>query len=75
MSSKILSDLCRYRYLLGVAFTLFALDQITKAWIYKNLRIESFDQVEVIKSFFYIVHVGNKGAAWGMFSGYGGLLS
>jgi len=75
MSSKILSDLRRYRYLLSLAFTLFALDQITKAWIYKNLRIESFDQVEVIKSFFYIVHVGNKGAAWGMFSGYGGLLS
>ena len=75
MTSKILSDLRRYRYLLSVAFTLFALDQITKVWIYKNLRIESFDQVEVIKSFFYIIHVGNKGAAWGMFSGYGGFLS
>ena len=75
MSSKILSDLRRYRYLLSVAFTLFALDQITKVWIYKNLRIESSDQVEVIKSFFYIIHVGNKGAAWGIFSGYGGLLS
>jgi len=58
-----------------VAFTLFILDQITKVWVYKNLRIESFDQVEVIKSFFYIIHVGNEGAAWGMLSGYGELLS
>ena len=75
MPSKTQSDFRRYRYLLSVAFILFALDQITKVWILKNLRIESFDQVEVIKNFFYIIHVGNEGAAWGMFSGYGGLLS
>ena len=75
MSSKTQSDLRRYRYLLSMAFILFALDQITKVWICKNLRIETNDQVEMIKGFFYIIHVGNEGAAWGMFSGYGGLLS
>lgn len=31
--------------------------------------------IEVIKNFFYIVHIGNEGAAWGMFAGHGTLLA
>ena len=31
--------------------------------------------IEVIKGFFYIVHIGNEGAAWGMFSGHGEILA
>lgn len=30
--------------------------------------------MEVIEDFFYIVHIGNRGAAWGIFEGYGHLL-
>lgn len=30
--------------------------------------------IEVVRNFFYIVHIGNKGAAWGMFSGHGEIL-
>lgn len=75
MLTKTKSGLLRYQYLIGVASILFALDQITKILIFKNLRIDSYDRVEVIEDFFYIIHVGNEGAAWGMFSGYGGFLS
>ena len=34
--------------------------------------------MEIIAGFFYIAHVGNRGAAWGLFPGYGlwlGLLA
>lgn len=60
---------------------MFLLDQLTKFWIFNNLAFNSYfyphdqDVIEVIKGFFYIVHIGNKGAAWGMFSGHGELLA
>ena len=31
--------------------------------------------IEVIRNFFYIVHIGNEGAAWGMFAGHGEVLA
>jgi signal peptidase II len=33
------------------------------------------DQIEIIENFFWIVHVHNKGAAWGILQGFGWLLS
>lgn len=68
----------RYRLLLVSAFAVFAVDQITKTWIFKNLALDSYyppEAITVIDGFFYIVHIGNEGAAWGMFSGHGGLLA
>lgn len=68
----------RYRLLLVLAIVVFALDQITKTWIFMNLELDSYfppEAITVIDGFFYIVHVGNEGAAWGMLSGYGGLLA
>lgn len=69
-----------YKPLFIVAGIVFVLDQLTKAWIFNNpdLPLDSYfypDSIEVIKGFFYIVHIGNEGAAWGMFSGYGGVLA
>ncbi|MDP4609772.1 MAG: signal peptidase II [Opitutales bacterium] len=69
-----------YKLLFVVAIIVFALDQLTKTWIFNNpdLPLDSYfypDSIEVIKGFFYIVHIGNEGAAWGMFSGYGGFLA
>lgn len=67
--------LAAYRRLLGIASAVFVLDQATKLWI--NARVP-FDplhshgvgqDIEVIRDFFYIIHVGNTGAAWSMFSG------
>lgn len=65
----------RYRCLFIMALVIFVLDQLTKTWIFNHLRLDSYDAIEVIEGFFYIIHVGNEGAAWGMFSGYGGLLA
>jgi len=67
-----------YRLLLLTAAIVFALDQVTKAWIFKNLPLDSYfypDSIKVIEDFFYIVHIGNEGAAWGMLSGYSGWLA
>ena len=67
-----------YRRLFVTAIVVFVLDQVTKAWIFNTLPIDSYfppDSIEVIADFFYIVHIGNEGAAWGMFSGYGGVLA
>lgn len=68
----------RYQLLLITAAVIFILDQVSKAWIFKNLPLDSYfypDSIEVIEGFFYIVHIGNEGAAWGMLSGYSGWLA
>ena len=78
MQSTITSKITPYRLLFVATFLVFVLDQITKAWIYCNLDLDSYyppDSIAVIDDFFYIVHIGNEGAAWGMLSGYGGLLA
>lgn len=69
-----------YKRLFITAAIVFVLDQLTKLWIFNHpeLPLDSYfypDSIEVIKDFFYIVHIGNEGAAWGMFSGYGGVLA
>lgn len=67
-----------YQLLYVSALIVFLLDQITKTWIFNNLPLDSYfppDSIEVIEGFFYIVHIGNEGAAWGLLSGYGGLLA
>jgi len=69
-----------YKRLFIVAAIVFVFDQITKAWIFNHpdLPFGSYfypDSIEVIKGFFYIVHIGNEGAAWGMLAGYGGFLA
>lgn len=58
----------------------FALDQLTKRIVelHPQLPLPSHPDwnggIEVIPGFFYLVHVGNPGAAWGMFSGFGFVL-
>lgn len=78
MTMPTAKNFLRYRLLLILATVVFALDQITKTWIFMNLELDSYfppEAITVIDSFFYIVHVGNEGAAWGILSGYGGLLA
>ena len=67
-----------YKRLLVIAIIIFALDQASKLWITTLLPLGSYWQpnsIEIIDSFLYIVHIGNKGAAWGMFSGHGNWLA
>lgn len=78
MTMPTAKNFLRYRLLLILATVVFALDQITKTWIFMNLELDSYfppEAITVIDGFFYIVHVGNEGAAWGILSGYGGLLA
>lgn len=77
-SGGFVSRLGRYQLLFITAALVFLLDQISKTWIFNNLPLDSYlypDSIQVIDGFFYIVHIGNEGAAWGMLSGYSGLLA
>ena len=70
-----------YTRLFAVAALVLLLDQLTKLWITRNIAFNSYfypqdtDVIEIINGFFYIVHIGNKGAAWGIFSGHGEFLA
>lgn len=62
-----------YKRLHSLALLIVVLDQITKILIERSLPFGSFyppNCIEVIPGFFNLVHVGNTGAAWSLFSGY-----
>ena len=68
-----------YRVLLTLTLVILALDQLTKAWIAARLPFPTYGDpggaIPVVKGFFYLVHVGNTGAAWSMFSGQSVMLA
>lgn len=67
-----------YKVLFFVAIVVFVLDQLTKAWIFNTMPLGTYwgdGTIEVIENFFYIVHIGNEGAAWGIFHGQGTFLA
>ena len=55
-----------------IAFALLVLDQLTKLAVEKNMVFG--ESIPVIKGCFSLTYVTNKGAAWGMFHGYGMIL-
>lgn len=68
----VLPRIWSYRHLWIVGLLVFVADQITKQMIANRLPFGSygkFAQIEVIPGFFNLVHVGNTGAAWSMFTG------
>jgi signal peptidase II len=59
------------RFILFLSLPLFALDQLTKAWILQRFpEYPSPDWIEVIPNFFNLVRVHNTGMAFGMFNGH-----
>jgi signal peptidase II len=67
-----------YRWLLLIAAAVFLADQVTKAWISARLPFGTYAEeggIPVIRGFFYLVHVGNTGAAWSLFTGRSILLA
>jgi signal peptidase II len=67
-----------YRVLLTLAFVVLALDQLSKVWIAVRLPYPTYGEphaIRIIDGFFYLVHVGNTGAAWSMFAGQGVFLA
>lgn len=68
----------RYRLLWVLALSVFVLDQVTKIWIDARLPLGTYGPpgaIVIIDGFFNLVHVGNTGAAWSMFSGKSGFLA
>lgn len=62
----------RYRTLHIWAVVVLALDQLTKSWVTAKLPFNTYyepGRITVIEDFFHLVHVGNPGAAWGLFAG------
>ncbi len=55
-----------------MAVLLAILDQATKLLITCNFKLS--ERLPVIPGFFNLTYITNKGAAWGMFNGYGWLL-
>jgi len=76
-----LQRLRAYRLLLGLALVILVLDQLTKVWIVEHLPFNPLhahgrgQDIVVAPGFFYLIHVGNTGAAWSMFSGRSVLLA
>jgi signal peptidase II len=55
----------KHRIFCTVALAVFAVDRVTKTWTQFTLEVgERFD---VIPGFFYVTHVRNPGAAFGLF--------
>ena len=50
-----------------IAGILIVLDQITKWIVVKNMEL--YEQITIVKDFFYITSHRNKGAAWGILEG------
>lgn len=71
--------LMAYRKLLAIAWIVLVADQLTKLAIVAYLPYATYGvdhgAITVIGNFFYLVHVGNTGAAWSMFSGQSVLLA
>lgn len=69
----------KYRRLITISAAVLAADQATKAWIASVLPVNTYGEaggaIRVIRGFLYIVHVGNTGAAWSVFSGRSVLLA
>jgi signal peptidase II len=65
--------LLAYRLLLGLALGVFVADQLTKSWIAARLPFGTYGEaggaIPVVRGFFYLVHQGNTGAAWSLFTG------
>ena len=61
------------RGIAALALVVFALDQFTKWLVLHNLDLS--DEKTVIPGFFKLVHWGNTGAAWSLFSGNNAALA
>ncbi len=68
-----------FHRLLSVASLVLILDQLTKylieQWVPLGTSYFEPDRIPVIKNFFYIVHIGNEGAAWGLFPEYKSMIT
>jgi signal peptidase II len=79
MTAAATTRLLAYRRLLVLSALVFGLDQATKAWIEARLPYGTYGEaggaIPVVRGWVYLVHVGNTGAAWSLFTGGSVLLA
>ena len=62
------------RFLILCSAVVF-LDQISKYWVITHIPFGTYQNpILVIKPFFYLVHIPNSGAAWGLFPSFTNLF-
>lgn len=74
----LLQRVSRYHVLLLCLLTVVGLDQLTKLLVIEHIPYGTYHHpapIPLIDGFLYLVHIGNKGAAWGMFQGFGMVLA
>src|SRR5262245_41449929 len=59
--------------ILILALSIVALDQLTKLLVLKYLGFA--EEKDLVHGFFKLVHLGNTGAAWSLFTGNNGALA
>jgi signal peptidase II len=67
-----------YRLLLVLGLVTLAADQLSKGWIAARLPFPTYGEpgaIRIVDDFLYLVHVGNTGAAWSLFTGRSTLLA
>lgn len=68
-----------YRLLWWLGLVVFVIDQLTKTWISAKIPFDAehyhVHHTTVIDGFFYLIHVGNTGAAWSLFAGQSLMLA
>ena len=75
---SLLKRIGKYNTLLLCLLAVLALDQTTKYFVVQHIRFGTYinpEPIPVIDGFFYLVHIGNTGVAWGMLQGFGPLLA
>lgn len=78
MSTPAQKENKNYNRLFVIAGIVLSLDQLTKFLVQKYIVFGSSyfepDRVTIFENFLYFVHIGNEGAAWGLFADYKQLL-
>jgi len=75
---SLLKRASRYHALFLCILGVLGSDQLTKLLVTHFIPYGTYNQPEaipVVPGFFYLVHIGNTGAAWGMFQGFGFMLA
>jgi signal peptidase II len=73
MNKRVKRNILMNLYFIITGICVMAIDQVTKYLIIQKLPINK--SIEIIKGFFYITHINNTGAAFGLFQGYTRVLA
>jgi signal peptidase II len=73
MDKRVARNVLMNLYFVVTGICVMVIDQVTKYIVIQKLPINK--SIEIIRDFFYITHVNNTGAAFGLFQGYTRILT